>query len=277
MTATTLEPDVIDFVCQLVRERSAIELEPSKAYLVEARLAPVVRRNGYPSITTMIRTLKTKFQPDLQRQVVESLCTCETSFFRDAHPFNALHNSILPELIQARAGKQTLNFWSAACSTGQEAYSLGLLLREHFPKLASWNVQILGTDLSDEVLEKARLGRYSQMEVNRGLPASMLVKYLHREGLSWELAPSIRSLVNFHKMNLIEPWPALPLMDVVFLRNVLIYFSIPTKKAILEKIRKVMAPDAVLFLGAAETTLGLDDTFRPTRIGNSTFYRLNSR
>ncbi|TXT21957.1 MAG: chemotaxis protein methyltransferase CheR, partial [Planctomycetota bacterium] len=148
-----------------------------------------------------------------------------------------------------------------------------MLLREHFPELAAWNVQILGTDLSDDVLEKARSGRYTQMEVNRGLPAAMLIKHLHREGLAWELNPSIRSLVSFHKMNLIEPWPALPLMDVVFLRNVLIYFSVPTKKAILEKIRKVMAPDAVLFLGAAETTLGIDDSFRPVRIDNTTFYR----
>lgn len=275
MPATTLEPDVVEFVCRLVRERSAIELEASKAYLVEARLNPVARRNGYPSITTMVRMLQSKFQPELQRQVIESLCTCETSFFRDIHPFNALRTSIIPELIKARAGRRTLNIWSAACSTGQEAYSTSMLLREHFPELAAWSVQILGTDLSDDVLEKARSGRYTQMEVNRGLPAAMLVKHLHREGLSWELNPSIRSLVNFHKMNLIEPWPALPLMDVIFLRNVLIYFSVPTKKAILEKIRKVMAPDAVLFLGAAETTLGIDDSFRPVRIDNTTFYRPN--
>lgn len=275
MPATTLEPDVVEFVCQLVRERSAIELEASKAYLVEARLNPVARRNGYPTITTMVRTLQSKFQPDLQRQVIESLCTCETSFFRDIHPFNALRASIVPELIKARAGRRTLNLWSAACSSGQEAYSTSMLLREHFPELAAWNVQILGTDLSDDVLEKARSGRYTQMEINRGLPAAMLVKHLHREGLTWELNPSIRSLVSFHKMNLIEPWPALPLMDVIFLRNVLIYFSLPTKKAILEKIRKVMAPDAVLFLGAAETTLGIDDSFRPVRIDNTTFYRPN--
>lgn len=275
MSASTLEPDVIDFVCRLVRERSAIELEPSKAYLIDARLNPVARRCGFASISTMIRTLQAKFEPDLQRKVIEALATCETSFFRDSHPFNALRTSILPKLIEARSGRRSLNIWSAACSTGQEAYSMSMLLSDHFPELAGWNVQILGTDLSDDVLEKARSGRYSQMEVNRGLPAAMLLKHLRREGLNWELTPAIRNLVSFHRMNLIEPWPALPTMDIVFLRNVLIYFSIPTKKAILEKIRKVMAPDGVLFLGAAETTLGLDDSFRCIRLENSTFYRLN--
>jgi chemotaxis protein methyltransferase CheR len=177
-------------------------------------------------------------------------------------------------MMKSQAGKRTLNVWSAACSTGQEAYSIAMLLREHFPDLASWKVHILGTDLSDDVLEKARAARFSQIEMNRGLPATLLAKYFRREGMQWELAAHIRSMASFCKLNLIERWAHMPPMDVVFLRNVLIYFSPETKKMILEKVRAVMAPHGVLFLGAAETTMGLDASFVRVQVDNSVFYRL---
>lgn len=274
MSTATLTPDAITFVCSLVRQRSAIELDAAKAYLIEARLNPVARRHGFPSTSEMLRNLSVAPKADLQQQVVEAMTTNETSFYRDMHPFEALRTAIVPELIRLHGARRALNIWSAACSTGQEAYSVAMLLRESFPELASWKVQILGTDLSDDVLQRARAARFSQIEVNRGLPAAFLAKYFRREGMHWELAADVRSMASFSKLNLIETWPKLPVMDVVFLRNVLIYFAPETKKAILAKVRGVMAPHAVLFLGAAETTVGLDAMFERVQVGNSVFYRL---
>lgn len=274
MSTAVLDTDTITYVCTLVRRKSAIELDAAKAYLIDARLTPVAKRFGYESTSDMVRTLQAKPNHDVQQQVVEAMTTNETSFFRDAHPFEAMRTTIVPELLKTRAAKKALNIWSAASSTGQEAYSIAMLLRENFAELANWNIRIVGTDLSDDVLEKARAGRFSQVEMNRGLPALLLAKYFRREGMQWELAPQIRAMATFTKLNLIERWPPLPTMDVVFLRNVLIYFSPDTKRAILEKIRAVMAPQAVLFLGAAETTMGLDSSFERVQSGNSVYYRL---
>jgi len=274
MSTATLPSDVIDYVCTLVRQRSAIELDDTKGYLIEARLAPVAKRSGYSTTSEMVRALRCKPKAALQQQVVEAMTTNETSFFRDAHPFEALRTVIVPELLKSSATRRTLNIWSAACSTGQEAYSIAMLLSEYFPELASWNVSILGTDLSDEVLAKASAGRFSQIEMNRGLPAALLAKYFRRDGFHWELDPRIRAMAIFSKLNLIEAWTTMPTMDVVFLRNVLIYFSPETKKSILKKIRGVMTPKAVLFLGAAETTMGIDDSFERVVSASSVFYRL---
>ena len=274
MSTATLSTDAISFVCSLVRQRSAIELNATKAYLIEARLNPLAHRHGFSSITEMVRTLQTRPQFDLQQQLVEAMTTNETSFFRDAHPFESLRLTIIPEMIRDQAAKRTLNIWSAACSTGQEAYSIAMLLAERFPELAGWTVQILGTDLSDDVLERARAARFSQIEMNRGLPATLLTKYFRREGMHWELVPSVRNMASFCKLNLIEKWPPLPLMDIVFLRNVLIYFSPETKRLILEKVRAAMAPHGVLFLGAAESTMGLDAAFSRVQVNNSVYYRL---
>jgi chemotaxis protein methyltransferase CheR len=272
MSAVALPTDAINFVCTLVRQQSAIELDAAKAYLIEARLGPVAKKHGYPNTSELIRNMQAVPKRELQAQVVEALTTNETSFYRDIHPFDALRGTIIPQILRTRSAQRTLNIWSAACSTGQEAYSIAMLLRDHFPELNSWKVSILGTDLSEEVLAKARAGRFSQIEMNRGLPATLLAKHFRRDGLNWELAPEIRSMATFSKLNLIERWPQLPQMDVVFLRNVLIYFSPATKKMILEKIRAVMAPHAVLFLGAAETTMNLDAEFVRVQVGNQVFY-----
>jgi chemotaxis protein methyltransferase CheR len=274
MSTATLDNDTINYVCTLVRRKSAIELDAAKAYLIDARLTPVARRHGYASTAELVRNLQTAPNHDVQQQMVEAMTTNETSFYRDSHPFDAMKAAIVPELIVKRAAKKAIHIWSAASSTGQEAYSIAMLLKEQFPALATWNVRILGTDLSDDVLEKARAGRFSQVEINRGLPALLLAKYFKREGMQWELAPQIRAMASFQKLNLIERWPPLPTMDVVFLRNVLIYFSPETKRMILEKVRAVMAPGAVLFLGAAETTIGLDSSFERVQTGNSVYYRL---
>ena len=272
MSTVTLAADSIEFVCKLVRQQSAIELDAAKAYLIEARLSPVAKKNGFANTAELIRQVQTLSRRDMQQQVVEALTTNETSFYRDIHPFEALRQTIIPQIIKNRSAQKSLNIWSAACSTGQEAYSIAMLLRENFPELNNWTVRIVGTDLSEEVLQKARAGRFSQIEMNRGLPATLLTKYFVRDGLNWELTPQIRSLVTFSKLNLIERWPPLPPYDVVFLRNVLIYFSPATKRMILEKIRASMAPQAVLFLGAAETTMNLDSEFVRVQTGNQVYY-----
>lgn len=273
MTTTCLAPDALQFVCTLVRQRSAIELDEAKAYLIEARLGPVAKRNGFVTAAEMVTNLRAKPNQPLQQQMVEAMTTNETSFFRDIHPFDALRLQILPQLRQLQLPRP-LNIWSAACSTGQEAYSIAMLLREHFPDLCAGKVKILGTDISDDVLARARAGAFSQIEMNRGLPANLLARYFQRKGLQWEIAQNLRELTLFSKLNFIEHWPPLPTMDVVFLRNVLIYFSPATKKQILEKVRSVMAPHAVLFLGAAETTMNLDSSFVRVQVDNQVFYRL---
>ncbi len=273
MSATTLAPETVNYVCDLVRRRSAIELESSKAYLIEARLTPLAKKHGYASAQELVRALQANSKAVLQQQLVEAMTTNETSFYRDSHPFEALRATVIPQFLRSRADRRTLNIWSAACSTGQEAYSIAMLLSENFPELANWKVTILGTDLSDEVLAKAREASFSQIEINRGLPAKLLAKYFQRDGMKWKLDDKLRAVVQFCKLNLIERWPTIPQMDVVFLRNVLIYFSPETKRAILEKVRQVMAPDGLLFLGAAETTMGLTNAFERVTSGTGVFYK----
>lgn len=274
MSTATLTDDSISFVCTMVRERSAIELEKSKSYLIEARLLPLAKQQGFSSINDFIHGVRTKKQPDVERRVVEAMTTNETSFYRDAHPFNALRTKIFPEMIQNRASTKALNIWSAACSSGQELYSIAMLAREHFPQLISWKLQFVGTDLSEDILTRARYGIYSQVEINRGLPAPLMLKYFVRDGMTWQIKPEMRAMATFTKLNLIESWPTLPKMDIVFLRNVLIYFCPDTKREILRKVRQVMSPHSVLFLGAAETTMGLDSAFERIEAERSVFYRL---
>lgn len=274
MTTTTLTPDAVSFVCTIVRDRSAIELEASKSYLIEARLMPLAKQHGFGSTNDFINGVRTKRDRELERRLVEAMTTNETSFYRDIHPFNALRTKLLPELRTLKSGDRSINIWSAACSTGQELYSIAMLIREHFPEFATWKVRLVGTDLSEEVLTKARAGVFTQVEVNRGLPAPLLLKYFERNGMSWQIRPELRAMATFSKLNLIERWTSLPTFDIVFLRNVLIYFSPDTKKDILRKVRQVIAPHGLLFLGAAETTLGLDATFERVEVEQSVFYRL---
>jgi chemotaxis protein methyltransferase CheR len=263
-----------EFVCRLVRDRSAVVLEAGKEYLVEARLAPIVRQLQVESISELVGRLRAGSDNGLSDRVIEAMVTTETSFFRDLHPFETLRKTVLPELIRRRADEKRLDVWCAACSTGQEPYSLAILLREHFPHLSGWRVNILATDLSAEVLGRAREGRYSQIEVNRGLPAPLMVKYLRQRGATWELVEDVRRAIEFRELNLVRPWPALPRMDLVFVRNVMIYFDVGTKKAILGRIARLLRPDGYMLLGAAETTLNLDDSFRRVESLKGGFYQL---
>lgn len=263
-----------DFVCRLVRERSAIVLEPGKEYLVETRLLPIARQLQLASVGDLIGQLRTAAGNGLHTRVVEAMVTTETSFFRDIHPFETLKTTVLPELIRRRADERRIDVWCAASSTGQEPYSLALLIREHFPQLVTWKVNITATDLSGEVLAKARDGRYNQIEVNRGLPAPILVKYFKQHGPNWELSEDVRRMVEFRELNLVRPWPVMPQLDLVFLRNVMIYFDVETKKAILGRVARLLRPGGYLILGGAETTLNLCDSFRRAEALKGGFYHL---
>lgn len=262
-----------DFLCNFVREKSAIVLEPSKAYLVESRLNPVARENGLASLDDLVAALKKPGNRDIATQVIDAMTTNESSFFRDLHPFEALKTMIIPELMEKRAKERTLNIWSNACSSGQEVYSIAMLLRESFPALASWKVRLIASDLSTSILKKAQEGVFNQTEVNRGLPMPMLIKYFTKNGLQWQVKEDIRKSIEFREVNLIETWPpTLPTMDIVFLRNVLIYFSPETKTTILNKVHRILRPDGCLFLGGAETTMNLDTKFVRTPVGKATCY-----
>ncbi len=250
------------FVRDLVVARSGIVLEAGKEYLVEARLAPLARDGGHVTVSGLVDALRRTPSGPLATSVVEAMTTNETSFFRDAHPFDTLRETIIPTLLERNRIERSITIWSAACSSGQEPYTIAMTLREHFPQLATWNVRIVATDLADHVLTRARAGRYRQLEVNRGLPAQYLAKYFVRRGLEWEVVPELKSWTDFRALNLIGEWGPLPRFDVVFLRNVLIYFDVETKKKILARVRRCLKPGGWLFLGSAETTLNIDESFR---------------
>ena len=263
-----------DFLSRLVHERSAIVLEPGKEYLVETRLSPLARDEGLEDIRGLVATLRRGGANGLVEKVVEAMTTNETSFFRDQKPFEALRNLILPDLLKRRAEKRTLSIWSGASSSGQEAYSTAITIREHFPQLESWNIRILGTDLSNEMVTKAAKGSYSQLEINRGLPAPLMIKYFERDGSLWKVKPQIRTMVEFRQMNLTGSWAAVPTMDVIFLRNVLIYFDVDTKKRIFGEVKRKMTPDGYLVLGAAETPLSLDPDFVRVKAESGGYYQV---
>jgi chemotaxis protein methyltransferase CheR len=263
-----------EVIRRLLQERSAIVLEPGKQYLVESRLAPLVKQRNLNSIAELIAEVRSQPGNGLSRQIVEAMVTTESLFFRDHHPFEALRKVVIPDLINRRRDERTLRIWCAASSTGQEPYSVAMLLREHFPELAGWKISLLASDISREVLARARQGSYKQIEVNRGLPAALLVKYFEQHGTDWQLRPAIRSMVDFQEINLAQAWPALPRMDLVLIRNVMIYFEVETKKAILGKLSRVLRPDGYLLLGGAETTFNLDDSYRRVEPLKTGFYQL---
>jgi chemotaxis protein methyltransferase CheR len=252
-----------DFVCKLLKQRSGLILSADKQYLVESRLLPIARKVGLANLSDLVSRLKAPGSEPLTVAVVEAMTTNESFFFRDKIPFDHFREDIIPALLAARAGQRRLRIWCAAASTGQEPYSLAICLKEMGHQLAGWRIEILGTDISVGVLEKARAGVYSQFEVQRGLPIQMLVKYFTQNGDMWQIAPDIRAMVQFRPLNLLTDFSHLGKFDVVFCRNVLIYFDQETKIDVLERIARVSEPDGYLVLGAAETVVGLTDAFRP--------------
>jgi chemotaxis protein methyltransferase CheR len=251
-----------EFLRKLLKERSGLDLSADKQYLVESRLIPLARKAGLPGIAELVQKLKGGTDA-LTGDVVEAMTTNETFFFRDKVPFDHLRQTILPEALQARANRRALRIWCAASSTGQEPYSIAMCLKEISSMLAGWRVEIVATDLSQAVLEKSKAGIFSQFEVQRGLPIQMLVKHFTQTGELWQLNADIRAMVQHRQLNLLQDFSHLGTFDVIFCRNVLIYFDQDTKANIFNRLAKVLEPDGFLLLGAAETVVGLTNAFKP--------------
>jgi chemotaxis protein methyltransferase CheR len=250
-----------EYLRKVLKERSGLDLSSDKQYLVESRLVPLARKAGLPGIGELVAKIRAGAEA-LTSEVVEAMTTNETFFFRDKIPFDHLRETILPALVQARAGRRALRIWCAASSTGQEPYSVAMCVKE-FAGLAGWRVEIVATDLSQEVLEKSRAGIYSQFEVQRGLPIQMLLKYFTQTGELWQLGADIRAMVQHRQLNLLQDFSHLGTFDVIFCRNVLIYFDQDTKAGIFGRLSRMLEPDGVLLLGAAETVVGLTEVFKP--------------
>ena len=252
-----------DYLRRLLKERSGLVLSADKQYLVESRLLPLARRTGLAGLSGLVQTLKGSNAEPLTVEVVEAMTTNESFFFRDKIPFEQFRDVIMPALLAARAAQRRIRIWCAAASTGQEPYSLAMCLKELGRTTAGWRIDIVATDLSTEVLEKAKAGIYSQFEVQRGLPIALVVKYFTKIREAWQIAPELRAMVQFRPLNLLHDFAHLGTFDVVFCRNVLIYFDQPTKIGVLDRIARITARDGYLVLGAAETVVGLTDSFTP--------------
>jgi chemotaxis protein methyltransferase CheR len=255
-------PSDYEYLRKLLKERSGLDLSADKQYLVESRLVPLARRASLPGIPELVQKMKSG-DDALTAEVVEAMTTNETFFFRDKIPFDHLKEAVLPALAQARAARRALRIWCAASSTGQEPYSIAMCLKEAGPMFAGWRTEIVATDLALGVLEKSRAGIFSQFEVQRGLPIQMLVKYFTQNGELWQLNAEIRGMVQHRQLNLLQDFSHLGMFDIIFCRNVLIYFDQPTKVNIFERIARMLEPDGVLALGAAESVVGITNAFRP--------------
>jgi chemotaxis protein methyltransferase CheR len=267
-----ISPESYKFLQEYVYRESGIVLEDDKHYLLQARLLPILKKEQLKTIDEICPKLRAG-NLDLKQRVVEAMTTNETLFFRDPSVFDALKATIVPELMKQRATSKRLSFWSAAASSGQEAYSLAMLLLEMGLVAQGWHIQILGTDLSNHVLDRARQGRYMQIEVNRGLPAPYLVRYFSKQGLEWQLKDNIRSMATFQQFDLRQNLASLGTFDVIFCRNVLIYFDVPTKKKILGGLRSVLRDDGCLLLGGAEAILDLDGRYARQVVGQASVYK----
>ena len=256
-----MTPSDYDYLRRLLKERSGLDLSADKKYLVESRLAPLARKEGLPGIGELVQRMKGGADA-LVVEVVEAMTTNETFFFRDKIPFDHLREALLPTLIQARAARRSIRIWCAASSTGQEPYSIAMIVKE-MPALSGWCTEIVATDLSQAVLEKSKSGVFSQFEVQRGLPIQMLVKHFKQNGDLWQINPDIRAMVQHKQLNLLQDFSHLGTFDVIFCRNVLIYFDQETKVAIFERMSRMIEPDGALVLGAAESVVGLTDVFKP--------------
>ena len=258
-----MTPSDYDYLRKLLKERSGLMLSADKQYLIESRLLPIARRIGVPHLADLVVKLKAPGSEPLIVDVVEAMTTNESFFYRDKVPFDQFREVIVPSLIKARAAQRRIRIWCAAASTGQEPYSLAMILKEMAVPLAGWRTEIIATDISNEVLEKARAGLYSQFEVQRGLPIQMLMKYFTQAGETWQISPEIKAMVQYRPLNLLADFGHLGKFDVVFCRNVLIYFDQATKIGVFERLARVTETDGYLVLGAAETVVGLTEVFKP--------------
>ena len=270
-------PAQFAFLRDLLRRRTGVVIDESKQYLVIARLTPIVRQRAIPSLDTLVDRIRKTGDKALEKDVLNAMMTHETSFFRDKSPYETLRQ-LVTQMIPKRSAHRQLVIWSAACSTGQEPYSIAMLLNEHFPDLvATWRIRIIATDISEPVLARAREGVFSELETNRGLSADLLTKYFRPLQGKWSIAQNCRKLVEFRCLNLNGPWPALPPCDVIFLRNVMLYFDVPTRAALVAKMRRVLKPDGALFLGGAETMIGIDTGYERLTGAGCSYYRPKTR
>jgi chemotaxis protein methyltransferase CheR len=261
------------YLREVVMTQSANMIDPSRNALFETKLSPIAKMAGASNLEDFVHLLRADRPAHLHRAVAEAMTINETSFFRDVKPFELLRETILPRLIESRRRERRLRIWSAASSTGQEAYSLAMMITEHLPEIALWDVKIIGTDISRQVVEYARRARYRRLEVNRGLPARMLLKHMTRDGEEWEVHPRIRAMCEFQCANLCGSLPRLPMFDLVLLRNVLLYFSQEDRASVFRDVRRQMAPDGYLLLGNAEQAEESTDLFGVEFSSNSYFYR----
>lgn len=251
-----------ELLAGILKHRSGLILTKDKVYLLESRLMPVARKYGFKNLDEVAGSIRLHRDEALLDAITEAMTTNESLFFRDIKPFEILREKVLPQIMAGRSDRH-IRIWSAACSSGQEPYSMCMLLKEQRQMLDGWRIEIVATDLSREMLEKAKSGLYTQFEVQRGLPIAMMVKYFKQTGDKWQIDASIRSMVTFREFNLLEDPLALGKFDIVFCRNVLIYFDSATKRKVLDGMSRLLPHDGVLFLGGAETVLGVTDRFQP--------------
>ena len=263
-----------DVIRELVLARSGIVLSAGKDYLIESRMRPLIKAGEAESLGELVDRLRKNPRDSIVEKVVDALTTNETSFYRDSSPFDCMREKLIPEILERNAKTRTLRLWCAASSSGQEPYSVAIMLRESFPQLASWKIEFIATDISESMLERCRNAEYSQLEITRGLPAQLLTKYFEKHGLKWRIKESIRSMVDFERVNLISDPPPMPVADLVLMRNVLIYFGDETKQKIIDKVSRLLRPDGFLMLGSAET-VWRDDFERETYSGWGYYRRTN--
>ena len=271
-----MTPQEFDLIRKILKDRSGLILGQDKGYLLESRLMPVARKHGLADVDDVMRALQKAPQENLLVDITEAMTTNESFFFRDTKPFDLFRDHILKNLIETRQHKKSFRIWCAAASSGQESYSLAILLKETAAQLAGWKTEILGTDISKEILARASQGKYTQFEVQRGLAIQLLIKYFTKEGESWQIKDDLKDMVSFKEFNLLDSFTPLGKFDVVFCRNVLIYFDQETKKNILDRIAVMLPPDGVVFLGGAETVLGITDKFQPVP-GQRGIYKLTGK
>lgn len=267
-----MSPTDFSYLCDFLQKHSGLVLTENKRYLAESRLLPLAQSANLKDLSELVRDLRSGRNPNLATSVIEEMTTNETSFFRDRQPFEELKQVLLPRLIEARQQRHVMRIWSAASSTGQEAYSIAMTLLEHLPDFRQWRLEIIGTDIAEKILDRAREGIYSQLEAQRGLPIHLLVKYMDKHPQGFQVKPEVRRMVNFQQLNLLDPFARLGGFDIIFCRNVLIYFNTTAKADILNRMSRQIAADGYLILGAAETVLGLTTAYERCQDCKSAVY-----
>ncbi|MCC6469072.1 MAG: protein-glutamate O-methyltransferase [Alphaproteobacteria bacterium] len=258
-----MKPEDFDFLSSLLKERSGLVLARDKGYLLESRLLPVARRHGIKGLDELVAAVRARRDAALLRDITEAMTTNESLFFRDIKPFEIFKSKVLPDLMASRQSSRTIKIWCAASSSGQEPYSIAMTLKEEGARVANWRIEIVATDISVEMLEKAKAGSYSQFEVQRGLPINLLLKYFKQVGDKWQIDNALRGMVKYREFNLLDDPATLGSFDIIFCRNVLIYFDPPTKTKVLDRMSRILAPDGFLYLGGAETVIGVTERFQP--------------